>query len=53
MLTVALLPFVPMYVQCCDDVIKGYFPASPERLLKLAALRLQFLDGDCVAGSTM
>ena len=31
----------------------GMFPVSQEKLLKLAALRLQYLDGDCTPGSTM
>ena len=39
--------------QFCDDVVMGMFPVSQEKLLKLAALRLQYLDGDCTPGSTM
>ena len=41
------------YLQFCDDVVMGGFPASHERLLKFAALRLQFLEGDCISGTTM
>ena len=39
--------------QFCDDVVMGMFPVSQEKLLKLAALRLQYLDGDHSAGATM
>ena len=42
-----------LHPQFCDDVIFGRFPASPERLLKLAALRMQFLEGDCELGANM
>ena len=44
-----------MYIllQFCDDVVMGMFPVSQEKLLKLAALRLQYLDGDYSAGSIM
>ena len=47
--------FVPcvLYIQFCNDVVVGMFPVSQEKLLKLAALRLQYLDGDCTPGSTM
>ena len=31
----------------------GRFPASHERLLKLAALRMQFFESDYTAGATM
>lgn len=41
------------FPQFCDDVIHGRFPASHERLLKLAALRIQFLEGDYEIGATM
>ena len=40
-------------LQFCDDVVMGMFPVSQEKLLKLAALRLQYLDGDYSAGSIM
>jgi myosin X len=40
-----------LYEQFCDDVVMGMFPVSQEKLLKLAALRLQYLDGDYSAGS--
>ena len=39
--------------QFCDDVVMGRFPASHERLLKLGALRIQFLEGDYKSGITM
>ena len=42
-----------MLLQFCDDVVMGMFPVSQEKLLKLAALRLQYLDGDYSAGSIM
>ena len=45
------LTFIPW--QFCDDVVMGRFPASHERLLKLAALRIQFLEGDYKIGVTM
>ena len=35
-----------IFEQSCDDVVSGRFPAAHETLLKLAALRIQFLDGD-------
>jgi myosin X len=42
-----------LYEQFCNDVVVGMFPVSQEKLLKLAALRLQYLDGDCTPGSTI
>ena len=39
--------------QFCNDVVLGRFPASLERLLKLAALRVQFLEGNYKLGATM
>ena len=46
-----------MYSDCICvynyDVVMGMFPVSQEKLLKLAALRLQYLDGDYSAGSIM
>ena len=44
---------VCVFIQFCDDVVMGMFPVSQEKLLKLAALRLQYLDGDYSAGSIM
>ena len=41
------------HIQFCDDVVMGRFPASHERLLKLGALRIQFLEGDYKSGATM
>ena len=47
------LHMLSLCTQFCDDVVMGMFPVSQEKLLKLAALRLQYLDGDCTPGSTM
>ena len=44
---------VCLCVQFCDDVVMGMFPVSQEKLLKLAALRLQYLDSDFTPGATM
>ncbi|XP_072041774.1 unconventional myosin-X-like [Amphiura filiformis] len=36
-----------LFEQACEDVIMGLYPASPEKLIHLAALRMQFVKGDC------
>ncbi len=54
------LPLCPCYssfsipvLQSCDDVVMGRFPASHDMLLKLGALRMQFLEGDYDFGAKM
>ncbi|XP_071802894.1 unconventional myosin-X-like isoform X2 [Asterias amurensis] len=37
-----------LYEEACEDVIRGFFPTSAEKLIQLAALRTQFVRGDYV-----
>ncbi|XP_022083614.1 unconventional myosin-X-like isoform X5 [Acanthaster planci] len=37
-----------LYEEACEDVIRGFFPTTPEKLVYLAALRTQFIRGDYV-----
>ena len=39
--------------QACEDVIRGFFPTAPEKLIHLAALRTQFVRGDYVQNDWM
>lgn len=37
----------------CDQVINGLFPTDNTTLLKLASLRIQYLEGDYEPGAVM
>uniref|UniRef100_A0A8C4N920 Uncharacterized protein n=1 Tax=Eptatretus burgeri TaxID=7764 RepID=A0A8C4N920_EPTBU len=41
------IEFAFMFEQAHEEVIRGHFPASEENLQWLAALRLQFVHGNC------
>uniref|UniRef100_UPI00358E56A0 unconventional myosin-X-like isoform X1 n=2 Tax=Myxine glutinosa TaxID=7769 RepID=UPI00358E56A0 len=43
------IEFAFMFEQAHEEVLRGHFPASEENLQWLAALRLQFVHGNCPA----
>ena len=40
-------------VQMCDQVVSGLFPTDNATLLRLASLRIQYLEGDFEPGAVM
>lgn len=44
---------VLMRIQMCDQVVNGLFPTDNATLLKLASLRIQYLEGDYEPGAVM